>query len=247
MANKEELSDFNKKLLKAIGSSTEDAKGSTPRISVNKLAEYMDANATRRRKIVFDAKYPQKFIVTRYKEARDTIKQCLENGYGEDFVLNVIEELEDKECDTEFQKQDVALSIEALELFLDTDISSLSDFNFTPTFGNELLNISNVDISVNPDLIVSKEISGKKNIGAIKLHLSKNNTLSEESQKIVGAIIYTYTQDFLLKRRDVANPKLCISFDIFKQGIEICPSAYKMRMNRIEAACEEIALWWDRL
>lgn len=43
MANKEELSDFNKKLLKAIGSSTEDAKGSTPRISVNKLAEYIEA------------------------------------------------------------------------------------------------------------------------------------------------------------------------------------------------------------
>ena len=51
---------------------------SEPRISVNKLAEYMEANSIRRKKIVYDAKYPQKFIVTRYKESKDTIKQCLE-------------------------------------------------------------------------------------------------------------------------------------------------------------------------
>lgn len=46
---------------------------SKPRLSVNKLAEYLEASSTRRKKIVFDAKYPEKFIVTRYKEAREAI------------------------------------------------------------------------------------------------------------------------------------------------------------------------------
>src|SRR5665647_1822012 len=103
----------------------------TPRISVNKLAEYMEANPMRRRRIVFDAKYPQKFIVIRYKDARDAIKQYLENGYGEDYILDVIRQLEEREPETPFQEQDLKLSIEVLELFLDSDITSLTGYNFT--------------------------------------------------------------------------------------------------------------------
>jgi hypothetical protein len=231
-----------------ISRETNKAKESKPRISINKLAEYMEATSIRRRKIVYDAKYPQKYIVTRYKDAREAIKQFLLNGYGEDYVLNIINSLEEKVCETEFQIQDTALSIEALESFLDCDLSSISDYAFSPNKENELLKISDVNISVNPDLIITKVVNGKTNIGLIKLHLSKSNNLSEEGQKIVGALAYKYTQDFLnLNQENISNQKLCISLDIFKQGIDFCPTGYKMRLNRIEAACEEILLWWGKL
>lgn len=221
----------------------------TPRISVNKLAEYLEAIPTRRKQIVKDAKYPAKFITTRYKDARDGTKHFLSSNMDEEYVLGLIERLESiEEFDTEFQEQDINLSIQCLESLLDCDVTLLGDFRIKPFEDeNKLVHISGVDISVNPDLVVEKEIEGKLNIGAIKLHISKTYTLTEESQKIVAVMLYNYVIAYLLEGSQVPNLKLCCSFDLFNKTIESCPSSFKHRMKKIEAACEEISLWWDSL
>ena len=219
-----------------------------PRISVNKLAEYLEAISTRRRKIVEDAKYPEKFIVTRYKDARGVINNFLSNNIDEEFVLDTIIEFENKESDTEFQEQDNRLSGESLESILEADISLLDGCEVsTYEDKNELIEISGVDISVNPDLLVTKIVDGVRAIGAMKLHISKTNQLSDESQKVVAVMLYLYVGKFIIGKGEAENPKLCLSFDVFKQCIECCPTSYKHRIKKIEAACEEIGLWWDKL
>jgi hypothetical protein len=224
------------------------AKTKKPRISVNKLAEYLEANSTRRKQIVYDAKYPEKFIVTRYKDAKDVIFPYLTHHRDEDIVLNEIDGIKAKKAKTDFQEQDQRLSVESLEALLETDLSSLDGCELSQCDDeNKLVSISDVDISVNPDIIIKRVIHDVTHIGAMKLHISKNNTLSEESQNIVAVMIINYVSSFLSKKGQVVQPKLCISYDVFNESLQCCPTSYKLRMRRIEAACEEIALWWDKL
>ena len=219
-----------------------------PRISVNKLAEYLESSPTRRKKIIYDAKYPSKFIVTRYTDARDIMKTYLRNGQEEDFVLKAIEDLEKKKPKTDFQEQDIALSIESLELLLETDTSVLEGYEVSCFEGvNELVKIVGVDVSVNPDLILTKKVGDIVNVGSVKLHLSKSNLLSNESQKVVAVMLQSFTSSYVVKKGEVANYKQSKSVDVFQRTIECCPTAFKLRMKNVEAACEEIALWWDTL
>jgi hypothetical protein len=48
-----------------------------PRISVNKLAEFITAKASRQRQILRDQKFPQDYKVTYYKEASEAISICI--------------------------------------------------------------------------------------------------------------------------------------------------------------------------
>ena len=214
-----------------------------PRISVNKLAEYLEANPTRRKQIVSDAKHPKEFIVTRYKDARTVIKNYIMNIDDEDYVLDSITELRGIETETDFQEQDRNLSIDCLESVLETDLTELEDYEIEPfERENKCLNIAGVDVSVNPDLVVR---NGEE-VGAIKLHLAKAS-LSPEGQKIVATLLYTYTKEFIVEEGETADPWLCISFDVFNESLEHCPTGVKLRLRRIEDACQEIALWWDKL
>lgn len=224
------------------------AKTKNPRVSVNKLAEYLEANATRRKQIVSDTKYPEKFITTRYKDARENIKSYLTNGLDEDFILDAIDDFKAIKPKTDFQAQDKQLSIESLEALLEADLSILDACDLSiHDDENKLIKIMGVDISVNPDIIITKNIGGIVHKGALKIHLSKNNTLSEESQLIVSVMVYKYVSDFIIKLGESANTKICYSLDVFNVSIKCCPSSYKLRMKRIEAACEEIAMWWGKL
>lgn len=220
---------------------------SKPRISVNKLAEYLEANSIRRKRIVEDAKYPKAWSTTRYKGAREVMKAYLIDR-NEDPVLAFIEELRTKSTSTDFQEQDRVLSIAALESLLDMDFSILDGVAMAP-FEEEhhLININGVDISVYPDLVATKGLQGKTTFGALKLHASKTNILTEESQNIVAVMLYNYASTFLSHIGETASPKVCFSIDVFAQNTAICPAAYKQRLARIEIACEEIAMWWDKL
>lgn len=219
----------------------------TPRISVNKLAEYLEANVTRRKQIIYDAKYPAAYKSTRYKEAGETIILFLIGSKGEDYVLSIIEDLEKKTPRSDFQDNDNKLSAELLESFLDSDISLLDGCKINICdHDNVLVDINGVNISINPDLIVVKKINKTTQIGAIKLYLPKTE-LSEEGQKIVATMIYIYVDKNLIQKDEVANLKLCLSFNVFNKHFECAPTAYKLRMRQIEIACEEIALRWDAI
>ncbi|HZX58978.1 MAG TPA: hypothetical protein VFE54_09635 [Mucilaginibacter sp.] len=231
----------------AITGAVKRSTQQNPRISVNKLAEYLEANPTRRKKIVYDAKHPEPFVTTRYKDAREYIKSYICGETDEDAILVRIDAFNTADADSDFQEQDNNLSAEVLELLLDTDISSWDGYEISSFEGeNTLVNISGVDISVNPDLLVKQEKGGETKFGLIKLHLSKTNQLSEESQKIVAVMLLGFAHK-IAEEYGTPEEKMCMSFDIFKQHSECCPTAVKMRLRKIEAACEEIALWWGTL
>ena len=89
------------------------------KISVNKLGEYMDASASRRKQILRDQKAPLAFKVARYREARETIVQHMEQGMTDDsFAMQRVEVLRNDHSGSDFTAQDRQLSADAIEDFL---------------------------------------------------------------------------------------------------------------------------------
>jgi hypothetical protein len=226
-----------------------------PRISVNKLAEYLEANSTRRKRIVLDAKYQKPYITTRYKDARVLAVSFLCKSINEDEVLAEIENFdtlaaEAVEKKDDFVAQNSQLSSEALGLLLESEYPEIAEYELLPyAEENKYLFISGVSVSVNPDMIVKNEVADGFHLGAIKLNITKTTQLSDESQKTVAVILHEYARKHVVDSQagELVNYKLCFSIDLFKQHCVCCPSAMKRILKRVEDACEEIALWWERL
>lgn len=213
-----------------------------PRISINQLAEYCEASSSRRKKIVQNAKDPKPYMVTWYSEARKAIKDFF--IAEDDRVLSeAIDHIGDLPNESDFQTSNNALSIEALEIMLDCEFTKLAEFSFKEfDQDNTLIEIAGVDISVNPDLILTKD----DQVGALKIHIKKDG-LSTESLKRVAVVLHQYVKDYVAGDDQTANSKMCFSFDVFSEQIVCSPSSFKRRMQEIEDACSEIALWWESL
>lgn len=221
---------------------------SSPRISVNKLGEYLQANSARRKRIVTDCKHPKKFITTRYTDAKNAVCQYFMSDYNTDIIDDSIAALEDKECKSDFQVQDRDLSIELLELVLDGDYPDLSHCDISLYNGdNPKVNISGVDISINPNLIIRCEKKGQKLIGGLKIHTSKSNSLDEEAGRNISTLIHSFISEHVASDDEKVDLGLCLSVDLPQGSYISAPKSFKRRLNHIAAACEEIVLWWGKV
>jgi hypothetical protein len=64
-----------------------------PRISVNKLAQYVTSRATRQNQILRTAKFPPDYITTYYREAAEAIARFLAGGMVSFSILEPIQKL----------------------------------------------------------------------------------------------------------------------------------------------------------
>ena len=137
----------------------------TPKISLNKLGEYLDATPARRRQIVKEQKEPQPYVAARYKDAREAIVEYIESGMNdEEKLLDVINKLKSDISGSEFYIQDKQASAQAIEDFLDTseqiDIDGLSAHAFEKK-ENSIMLVSGVNISIRPDIILKDKKSSE--------------------------------------------------------------------------------------
>lgn len=220
---------------------------STPRISLNKLAEYIHSDsAIRRRQILEGAMAPKKTLTTRYRDARETIKNFIMNDYDDKVIEAGITALKAKVPASDFQTSDRKLSLHALELLSNADLPDLSDYKVVNYDGsNPPMVIEGVKVSVRPDLLIRGASKGRFFCGAIKLHIIQDNKLGEEGQKTAATILHQFITDHVKQdpSEEVLN-KLCFSVDIFSQHCESAPAAFKIRMRGVEAACKEFAALW---
>ena len=219
-----------------------------PRISVNKLGEYMVASAARRRRIIMDQKRPREFIVTRYRDALSAMVDFLVGGTPDDGIIyRAMLDLEARPAATDFQMQDRDLSIEALELFLDTvDELQLDGLDVQRTDQDTTaLNIGGVSVSVRPDVFLrGTNRQGDEVVGCVKLYVSKTFPLNDVAGGYIGALLSRYT-DEVLATNGRTDHRLCQVMDVFGQHVFPSPRAVRRRRDDLEAACQEIATLWD--
>ncbi|WP_299180717.1 hypothetical protein [uncultured Aquimarina sp.] len=220
------------------------------KISINKLAEYLDSEALRRRRIIQEQKEPLPFIVTRYKEAKNAIINFIISNYNENIIDNTIEILNEKKCVSDFEISDRNTSIEALESFLEIKFpDTLLDFKISKPKKKYSLKIKDLNVNINPDLLIRGKYRGKNIVGGIKIHISKTHPLNSENRKNVATMIHKVIEDKELndEKKEISNLNFCISIDVFNSEYDVAPKSYKKRRKNIEFACDEIGFVWDKI
>lgn len=223
----------------------------TPKMTVNKLGEFLTANPARQRRILEQLKYPKenKFGATSYTEAREAIKNYFLSDFNEQVILDCIAELEAKDAPNDYQSGMISSSIEALECVLNSqEISRFNDAEFYPYEGsNKKMNIQGVEVSVYPDLMLKTQSRNSSYLGSLKIHLSKSGTLSEMGAKYVAVMLYSFIEQNELQEGLKMRPDNNVSFDVFTDLIMPCPNGVKMRWNEIESGCLNIMAIWDTI
>lgn len=226
---------------------TEGAVVTGPRISLNKLGEYLTATPSRRKRIIMDQQDPKAFVAARYSDARAEIVQFLASGMGdESSLVAAAKRLRLDDSGTEFAQQDRLASAEAIENFLEaSDQIHLEDLVVVPveSSASETMQIGGVSVSMRPDAYLKDPATGQLR-GAIKLHFPKTTPLSQKSAEYVGAATKVFLQQE--KKSPIVDHRKCYVVDVSTRSVFTSPKSHARKMNDVAAACEEIDARWRR-
>ncbi len=220
-----------------------------PRISVNKLGEYMTASPLRRRRIIADQRRPRSFIVPRYVEAQQAIVKALTRPeYDDGWLASEIERLESAPSATHWEGQRKLLCAQALRAFSNhrgnlnlSDVEAASGSSEPPR-----LELSGVEISVRPEVLLvgHDRKSPRLARGALKLYFSKSIPLSEEAGLYIASALRQFVTQHLTGPGEIAEPRHCRVIDVFGGQIFSAPRSDRRRTQDLQAACQEIARAW---
>ena len=226
---------------------TIDSSRKAPRISVNKLGEYMTATPLRRRRIIQDQTRPKAFIFPRYSEAQSAITRYLTaERQDESLLLSEIERLSLAPSATEWEEQRKRLCVEALERFLEVAESlELGGLSATAAGSDpRRLTIGGLEVSVRPEVLLHGLNRLKQPVaGAIKLYFAKSFPLSADGGEYVATAVHEYLESSGHHER--ADPRLCEVIDVFGRRVFHAPRAVARRRKDLAAACEEIVRAWE--
>lgn len=217
-----------------------------PRVSVNKLGEYLIATPARRKRIIHDQKHPPDAQYLRYPEASYAVTDFLCRGLD----MNVLKEAQRRfACavpTSEFEAQRMQLCSEALERFadlvpwLDLDDAIISAVGAEPP----VLEMAGVTISVRPEVVVQRlDKQGQPRVGLMKLYFSKTQPLDERSGQYIGTLLQRFAEQHLC-RLGPADHRLMTVVDVFAGSLFVAPRAHIRRLGDVVLACEEIAERW---
>ena len=225
-----------------------------PRISVNKLGEYLAENkAARRLAILQDQKKELRCRVVQYDQARRAIVASLTGPEAAAGALarrlEALKGWAPAGGDTEFDLREHRLCCEAIAAFLEVMPTLGLDGLVASRGGNDApkLSKSGVAISVRPELVVRGVAArGRPVVGAVKLHFPKSTPLCRGAGEYVGVILHEFGQ-LHLAGPETCDPRLCRVVDVSTKQMYVAPTSYQRRRSDVEAACREIATLWGSI
>lgn len=219
----------------------------TPRISVNKLGEYIVSRPNRQSQIIRGQKYPPDYIVTYYKDAQETIGQFFANNLDDISILErTIQNLDQSPAENVYQVRRSNGNIQAIEKFMEM-IDDVNLHGGVPQLGEsrpERLTVRNVEVSVRPEIIMTgTDRRGRNVVGGVKLHFPTTSPLNDDSAGFVSAVVQEYCRACLA---DIGEPYHHYSFVVDVASARIYPGVQstRRRMQEVEAACEQIFNLW---
>lgn len=224
------------------------ARGSdeTPRISLNKLCEFMTVGPARQRRIIRDQKYPPDYQVVYYREAQESVAHFIASNLEDVAAIErQINLLSQQSPDSIGAQRRLASNIDALEAFLDM-IDDIDLRGSRPSLGaNQAprLSIRNVDISVRPEIILHVEGKTRPLVGAVKLHFPKTNPLNDDAAGFGSTVLQEWCRANMVDDGAPSGPH-CFVIDVGSKRVHSGVRSNVQRMNGIQAACQNIhALW----
>jgi hypothetical protein len=161
--------------------------------------------------------------------------------------LKGIDELKNRTLTKKRQINDRVVSLDAMQRFISLQIPDLLkdlDYKVIKNTNSKSITINGVEVIVSPDIIIQAEIDGKQYLGGIKIHIAKENKFDREQQSYVASTILKYLENIVAKNDEVIMPELCLSIDIFGEGIVSAPKSIDSKIKDLEIICDEIKKMW---
>jgi hypothetical protein len=217
-----------------------------PRISVNKLAQYVTSKAARQNQILRNSKFPPDYITTYYREAGEAIARFLAGDMKENSILdNASSILSQKVATNVYESRRLTGNIDAIETFL----GLLDDIEFgaaTAKLGAQSaphLVMHGVEISVRPEVTLHSKSKTTELVGGIKLHFPKTEPLTEEQADYITAMMHSFCQSHLWKQGAPYGGH-CMVIDLGSGRVYPGVKSVKQRLKDVENACGQIATLW---
>lgn len=216
-------------------------------ISINQLADFSKSSDAKKRNIVKQQKNPNTFKIAYYQLAKARIKKAMSNKGDIEPILKGIDELKNRTLTKKRQINDRVVSLDAMQRFISLQIPDLLkdlDYKVIKNNNSKSITINGVEVIVSPDIIIQAEIDGKQYLGGIKIHIAKENKFDREQQSYVASTILKYLENVVAKNDEVIMPELCLSIDIFGEGIVSAPKNIDSKIKDLEIICDEIKKMW---
>lgn len=222
-------------------------KAKEPYVSMNKLAEYMEAKPIRRTQIISQLKADRDYYKVFYSNVRNILPNYVKNNFSNINLENAIKRIKAKKSTSTWDEKDHPNSILALESLKDMIVPNVEDYDVVNL--NEKVDhimLSGVKVIIKPDVYLKHKKT--KQIGGVKFHIAKTKSswLSANCLEYASTIIKCGFMHYGYDEKDVDN-KACISLDVFQKTFGTSPKSYKRSMNELESACKEIADRWSTL
>lgn len=216
-----------------------------PRISANKLGEYLVSTPLRRRDIIERQKYPNTFIGAYYEPARAAIVDFLVGRIDRAGLLGRTEALVAGEHASSWARHQAHGCADAVLRFLDLEPDlDLRGMTAVQVPAHQALDVHGVHVSVYPDLVLEGfDHRGAPQVGALKLHFPKAHPHTETSAEYVATVLRVHAVHTAASRGKVCEDA-CLVVDVFAGRIVHAPRAHVRRWRDIGAACAEIRRAW---
>ncbi|MBQ4818830.1 hypothetical protein [Aquimarina sp. MMG016] len=217
------------------------------KISVNQMADFSKSSEAKKRSIIRQQKKPSTFKVAWYQLARARFKKSIAMNGDLEPIFQGIEELIARNPQKQRQVTDRVVSLEAMQRFIVLKLPSLIKVpsEIIKKVDSKSIIINGVEVIVSPDVIFKIKLDGKYYLGAVKIHISKNNIFNNKQSRYVSSSIYKYLKEVVAEEDCEVLPELCLSIDVFGERVISVPNNLEKCISEIEVLCEEIKSIWN--
>lgn len=220
-----------------------------PRLSVNKLAQYVTSRAARQNQILRTAKFPPDYITAYYRDAADAIASFVGGGMADLGVLDrASNRLLQAEAGTVQQARQKSANIDAIEAF-EGMLDDIDLRGATPSLGAHAakhLPIANVAVSIRPEVVLRCSKGSTTLLGGMKLHFPRSEPLDAEQAGYVSAMLHKFAEREA-SPDETASTAHCVVVDVASRTFHPGVSSVKKRMRDIEGACGHISQLWPNI
>lgn len=220
-----------------------------PRLSDNKLADYMAASEQARRGILRSCKYQAKTAVIQHQDARKIVAESILNGKLDVAGLaNKLAVYEGKITDTDFEAEVKQHNVDYIKSVIQMGADGIKGTDFVRCKTQKKLDFNGTEISFFPDVLVARTNQrNNRKIGAINLRYSKSAKLPEATAEWQSALMFGVLRDEPFEEESTPELALCQTFDGFNGKIYGAPSNAVYLFKEMKAACIGIALQWPNI
>lgn len=216
-------------------------------VSLNQLVAFSVSSPKAKQTIIRQQKTPSKLKIAWYQLSKARIKKYLENPTNLQPIYDALSILQNRSPETKNRKIDRQVSIEALERFILIRLPTILEETQYTTIKplKKSLMLNGVEVIIAPEIVIKGTFNGTKVVGAIKIHISKNNTFDLQKAEYVSTAIYQYLKEEIASADEIVLPGLCLCLDVFS-GRFVSPSSnINGTLDELKNLCSEYSQLWQ--